>query len=101
MLFRSFQEEELPHPPGFPTPRYAKKDPPEIRRSPRLTMRKDYGGNKRSKPEKVRIDFTKRERHIEVEEAMKLVEESGTKLTEAIKEMFIQAGKKDEQLRTE
>lgn len=61
-------------------------------------MTKNYGENKRPKLEKIKIDFDKRERHIEVEEAMKLIEESGIKLTEAMKEMFTQAGKKDEVL---
>lgn len=51
-------------------------------------MRKNYRENKRPKLEKIKIDFDKRERHIEAEEAMKLMEESGLKLTEAMKELF-------------
>lgn len=48
-------------------------------------MRKTYGETKRAKLEKIKINFDKKERHIEAVEAMKLVEESGRKLTEAIK----------------
>lgn len=90
-----FQEDDLPHPPGFPTPCYATKLQPPIRHSPRLIMKKNGGENKRAKVDKMRIDFDKRETKIEAGEALKLVEESGVKMTREIEQMFKEASNKE------
>lgn len=82
-------EEMLPHPPGFPTQRYANQQP--TRRSPRLNVRKNYGETKRAKGVKLKIDFENRSQEIEADLALELLGESGAKINQEVHTMFHQA----------
>lgn len=84
-------EEEMLHPPGFPTPRYKKKNLEPTRRSPRLKQKKNYGETKRTKGQKMVIDFETRTEAISPTLAIEILEESGTTLTQKVKDMFFEA----------
>lgn len=91
------QEDELQHPPGFPVKLYGKEaqvpaDKP-IRRSPRLLGKKkqSYAKPKKATAAKFKIHFQQQAAPIKAVEAIELVKESGTKVTNEIEEMFYEA----------
>lgn len=79
------EEEELQHPPGFPKPIYAETP---VRRSPRLKVKKSYAPEKRTRGERIKINFQNLEGKIEADMAVQIIEESGAKITEEVKVMF-------------
>lgn len=101
-------DQVLDHPPGFPTPKYKKKNIPlmfnharqkrsqgPIRKSPRFTPRKTYAPQRKPREEKKKIDFKSRQEKIGAELAMEIIKESGAKLTEQVVRMFKEAEEKE------
>lgn len=91
-------DEAQDHPPGFPEAKYLKgsnSDPhtekKQPRRSPRIKAKQNYAEEKRAKQEKLKIDFDKRTKEIEVELAIGIIEEAGTTLTPEIRALFFEA----------
>lgn len=87
-LDQLFPQEELLHPPGFPTPKYKKKNLEPTRRSPRLKSKQNYGGTKKAKGEKLILEIETRTEVIQAALAIDLIEESGTTLTQEVRDLF-------------
>lgn len=63
----------------------------ENRRSPRITTRKFFGKPHKEKEEKLQLIFQNRQTDIDANLAIHLVQESGTEMTDEIKDMFLTA----------
>lgn len=90
-LDQLFPQEEMLHPPGFPTPKYKKKNLMPPRRSPRLKSKQTYGGTKKAKGEKLILELENRTEAIQAALAIELIEESGTSITQEVRDLFFEA----------